>query len=246
MVYLHGGGFVMGDLDTHDEACRILSRHGMMHVLSVGYRLAPEHPFPAALDDAWSAWQWACTHAARFGADGNRIAIGGDSAGGNLAAVTAQRIIASGERPPSAQLLLYPATDGHADVSRPSRELFGDGLFLTNADREAFTKAYIGGTTVASDDPRVSPLRARDLAGQPPALVVTAGFDLLRDEGEAYADALRAAGNRVELRRYPSMSHGFFNLTGICRGAREAGIEVATAMRAMLDEGPGLGTGDSV
>ena len=245
MVYLHGGGFVMGDLDTHDEACRILSRHGIMHVLSVGYRLAPEHPFPAALDDAWSAWQWACAHAARFGADANRMAIGGDSAGGNLAAVTTQRIIASGERPPSAQLLLYPATDGHADVSRPSRELFGDGLFLTNADREAFTKAYIGGTTVASDDPRVSPLRAQDLAGQPPALVVTAGFDLLRDEGEAYADALRAAGNRVELRRYASMSHGFFNLTGICRGAREAAIEVAAAMRAMLDEGPGLGTGDS-
>jgi acetyl esterase len=238
LVFLHGGGFVIGDLDTHDEACRILCRHGMLHVLAVDYRLAPEHPFPAALDDAWAAYAWARSHAARLGADPTCIAIGGDSAGGNLAAVTTQRARAEGVPMPAAQLLVYPATDGRDDARHPSQALFGDGLFLTNADRDAFTRAYIGGTDVTHDDPRVAPLRAHDLAGLPPALVVTAGFDLLRDEGEAYARALQNAGNHVQLLRYGAMAHGFINLTGVCRAARDATIEVAKVMRELLDIAP--------
>ena len=239
LVFLHGGGFVIGDLDTHDEACRILCRHGNLHVLAVDYRLAPEHPFPAALDDAWSAYAWARSHAAHLGADPACITIGGDSAGGNLAAVTVQRAKAEGVPMPAAQLLVYPATDTRDTDRHPSQALFGEGLFLTNADRDAFTRAYIGGSGVAHDDPRVAPLRARDLAGLPPALVVTAGFDLLRDEAEAYGRALQRAGGHVQLLRYPSMAHGFINLTGICRAAREATVEVATTLRALLDAAPG-------
>jgi acetyl esterase len=207
-------------------------------VLAVDYRLAPEHPFPAALDDAWAAYAWARSHAARLGADPTCIAIGGDSAGGNLAAVTTQRARAEGVPMPAAQLLVYPATDGRDDARHPSQALFGDGLFLTNADRDAFTRAYIGGTDVTHDDPRVAPLRAHDLAGLPPALVVTAGFDLLRDEGEAYARALQNAGNHVQLLRYGAMAHGFINLTGVCRAARDATIEVAKVMRELLDIAP--------
>lgn len=238
LLFLHGGGFVIGDLDTHDEACRILCRHGKLHVLAVDYRLAPEHPFPAALDDVWSAYAWARSHAAHFGADPACIALGGDSAGGTLAAVTAQRAKAEGVPRPAALLLVYPATDRRDTERHPSQATFGEGLFLTNADRDAFTRAYLDGTTVSHDDPRVAPLRARDLAGLPPTLVVTAGFDLLRDEGEAYAHALRAAGNRVELRRYASLAHGFINMTGICRAARAATVETAATLRAMLDAAP--------
>ena len=238
LVFLHGGGFVIGDLDTHDEACRILCRHGRVHVLAVDYRLAPEHPFPAALDDAWTAYAWARSHAARLGADPSCIAIGGDSAGGNLATVTAQRAKAEGVPLPAAQLLIYPSTDGRDHDRHPSQAMFGEGLFLTNADRDAFTRAYLHGTGVERDDPRVAPLCAPDLTGLPPALVVTAGFDLLRDEGEAYAHALRAAGAKVELRRYASMAHGFINMTGICRGARDATIEVARLLQELLDTAP--------
>ena len=238
LVFLHGGGFVIGDLDTHDEACRILCRHGGVHVLAVDYRLAPEHPFPAALEDAWAAYAWARSHAARLGADPSCIAIGGDSAGGNLATVTAMRAKAEGVPLPAAQLLIYPTTDGRDGERHPSQAMFGEGLFLTNADRDAFTRAYLGGTGVSHDDPRVAPLRAPDLAGLPPALVVTAGFDLLRDEGEAYARALQAAGGKVELRRYATMAHGFINMTGVCRAARQATIEVATTLRTMLDAAP--------
>ena len=239
LVFLHGGGFVIGDLDTHDEACRLLCRHGMLHVLAVDYRLAPEHPFPAALDDAWTAYEWARSHAARLGADPSCIVIGGDSAGGNLAAVTAQRARDTGVAMPAAQLLIHPVTDVRDAERYPSQALFSDGLFLTNADRDAFTRAYLGASGVATDDPRVAPLRARDLSALPPALVVTAGFDLLRDEGEAYGRALQAAGNHVTLRRYGSMAHAFINLTGICRAARTATIEIATQLRALLDGAPG-------
>ena len=235
LVYLHGGGFTIGDLDTHDEACRLLCRHGALHVLAIDYRLAPEHPFPAALDDTWAAYQWARANAAKLGADPGRIAIGGDSAGGNLAAVTSLRAKADGSPLPTAQLLVYPSTDAHDESRFPSQALFGHGFFLTNADRAAFRQAYVGGTGVTADDPRIAPLRAGDLTGLPPALVVTAGFDIFRDEGEAYADALRAAGNRVEHRRYASLVHGFVNFTGICRAARVAMIEVAQALRALLD-----------
>lgn len=216
-VYLHGGGFVIGDLDTHDEPCRILCRHAGVHVLSIDYRLAPEHPFPAGLDDARAALAWAKANAGALGADPERVAVGGDSAGANLAAVIA--------RDAAAQLLIYPPTDGM--TARPSYQLFGKGFTLTAADRKAFHHYYCDGTGVAANDPRIAPLHARDLAALPPALVVTAGYDLLRDEGEAYAAALEAAGVKVRAHRFPGLAHGFIHMTGVCRGARDAMLWIA-------------------
>ncbi|HEX2778349.1 MAG TPA: alpha/beta hydrolase [Gemmatimonadaceae bacterium] len=233
LVYLHGGGFVFGDLDTHDEPCRVLCAFARMHVLSVDYRLAPEHPFPAALDDTLAALRWAREHAAALGADPARVTIGGDSAGANLATVAA-RLAARDGAAPLAQLLIYPPTD--AITPRPSQELFGEGYILTNADREMFTRYYIAHGSGTPGDDRISPLRARDLRGQPPALVVTAGFDLLRDEGEAYSHALAAAGNVARLRRVDSLGHGFVNLGGVCPAARRATIAIAREWRALVDD----------
>ncbi|HEU0016385.1 MAG TPA: alpha/beta hydrolase, partial [Longimicrobium sp.] len=213
-VYLHGGGFTIGDLETHDEPCRILCRESASHVLSVEYRLAPEHPFPAALDDALAGLRWARAHAAELGADPRRVAIGGDSAGGNLAAVIAAET--RGDHPPAAQLLIYPATD--SETERPSHGLYGAGWFLSMEDRAAFSAAYTGGA--AGRDPRVSPLYATDLSGQAPALLVVAGFDLLRDEGLAYGEALAAAGSPVRVLRIAEHGHGFLHMTGVSPGAR--------------------------
>ncbi|HSU15487.1 alpha/beta hydrolase [Longimicrobium sp.] len=237
-VYLHGGGFTIGDLDTHDEACRILCRHGGMQILSVEYRLAPEHPFPAALDDTLAALRWARAHAAELGADPARVAVGGDSAGGNLSAVASQLTRGEAGRP-VAQLLIYPAVD--SETKRPSQAMFSEGYFLSQADRDAFARFYLDGTGARGDDPRVSPLLAPDLAGLPPALVVTAGFDLLRDEGEAYAAALQAAGTPARVIRFPAHVHGFLHMTGISPAARAAMVRIAEAWRELLD---GLG-GDS-
>ena len=218
-VYFHGGGFVLGDLDTHDEPCRILCKYAGVKVLSVAYRLAPENPFPAALNDAAAALSWAQKNY-------DRVSIGGDSAGANLAAVICQE---SRAHPPIAQLLIYPPTD--ATHAWRSRELFGE-FFLSRKDRAAFGKYY--GSTEA-DRVRDSPLRAADLSNLPPALVITAGFDILRDEGEAYAEAMRAAGNIVHAQRYPALGHGFVHLTGICRAARRAMIEIAERWREVID-----------
>jgi acetyl esterase len=233
-VYLHGGGFTIGDLDTHDEACRILCRYGEMHVLAVEYRLAPEHPFPAALDDTRAALRWAQAHAAELGADPARVAIGGDSAGANLAAVVS--IETRGDRPPAAQLLIYPVVD--RQNTRLSQQLFGEGYFLSNADRAAFTHNYLHGTGVGERDWRVSPLYAEDLSGLAPALVVTAGFDMLRDEGEAYADALQAAGSTARLTRVDAHGHGFLHMTGVSPGARQALVQTAKDWRALLGPHP--------
>jgi acetyl esterase len=229
-VYLHGGGFTIGDLETHDEPCRILCRHGGVHVLAVEYRLAPEHPFPAALDDARAALRWAQAHASELGADPARVGIGGDSAGGNLAAVVA--IETRGDRPPAAQLLIYPATD--ARNTRPSQQMFGESYFLSNADRAAFTGYYLGGTGAGERDWRVAPLYAEDLSGLAPALVVTAGFDLLRDEGEAYAAALQAAGTPVRMTRVTGHGHGFLHMTGVSPAARAAMEQTARDWRALV------------
>ena len=234
LVYLHGGGFVIGDLETHDEACRLLCLHAASHVVAVDYRLAPEHPFPAALEDTLAALRWAQTHAASLGVGPNRVALGGDSAGANLSAVAAMLAARAG-RAPAAQLLVYPPTD--ALTVRASHELFDDGFFLSLADRDAFSRHYTDGTGFGGDDPRVSPLRAPSLAGLPPALVVTAGFDILRDEGEAYADALRAAGNVVRTLRFPALAHGFVNMTGVAPAARVALMQIARDWRTLLDDG---------
>jgi acetyl esterase len=232
-VFLHGGGFAVGDLDTHDEPCRLLCRNGDTHVLSVDYRLAPEHPFPAALDDTLTALQWAQANAGSLGADPTRVALGGDSAGGNLTAV-ASRLAARERRPPVAQLLIYPATD--SETPRPSQALFGHGYLLDQRDREAFSGLYLCGTGLSGTDPRVSPLLAEDLGELPPALVVIAGFDILRDEGDAYAEALRAAGTSVRTIREPGLSHAFLNMTAVVPAAHRATVAIGEAWRAMLAE----------
>lgn len=237
LVFYHGGGFVLGDLDTHDEPCRLLCRRGRQHVLSVAYRLAPEEPFPAAVEDAVAAFRWAQASAAALGAEEARVAVGGDSAGGNLAAVTA--LLCKGERPPAAQLLIYPSAD--RTRAYPSHERFDEGLLLSLTELSAFSKSYYGATEAAGADSRISPLLAPDHGGLAPALVVTAGFDVLRDEGEAYAAALQRAGTPCQLVREGALAHGFLNLTGISRGARRATVRLARRWRALLDALPETG-----
>lgn len=230
LVFLHGGGFVFGDLDTHDAPCRVLCRHGGMHVLAIDYRLAPENPFPAAVDDARAALRWAHEHAAELGADPARVGIGGDSAGANLSAVVAQLAASDGGPAPVCQMLVYPAVDR----TRPylSLDLFAEGFLLTRASIDWFHEHYAGQTP--KTDPRIGPLHASSFAGLAPALVVTAGFDPLRDEGEAYAAALMAAGTTTVLRRFDSLVHGFFNLVGVSPSCRDAVIEIAGATRAVF------------
>jgi acetyl esterase len=232
LLFLHGGGFVVCDLDTHDGACRVLCRDAGLHVLSVAYRLAPEHRFPAAVEDARAALRWTHRHAATLGADPERVSIGGDSAGGNLATVATQLAAQHGEPAPCAQLLIYPAVDRAEE--RPSLKLFERGFFLTAGDI-----AWFNGHTVGPDvelaNPWVSPLRCASLAGLPPALIVTAAFDPLRDEGEAYAAALQKAGSRAELWRVPGMVHGFINMVGPSAAALAATVEMARRFRALLD-----------
>ncbi len=232
LVFFHGGGFATGDLDTHDEPCRVLCRYAGVHVLSTSYRLAPEHPWPAGIDDALAATKWAHANAAgRFGADPERIAVGGDSAGGNFAAIVAQELTRQGEAVPALQLLIYPGTD--FVETRRSAELFAEGFFLTRESMDWCVDKYIPADADRAD-PRLSPLRAPDLQGLPPAIVLTAAFDPLRDEGEAYAEALRAAGNRVSTVRAPGLIHGFINLTAVNRNARDQLVALAGMMRGAL------------
>ncbi len=226
LVYFHGGGYVLGDLDTHDGLCRMLCRHAGVHVLSVDYRLAPENPFPAAFDDASTAMRWALTNGASLGADPSCVAVGGDSTGGNLSAVVAQDVAGL-----AAQLLIYPMID--RTVDRSSLGEFGSGFLLTRGDI-AYFKAHYG---APDGDPRVNPLRANSLAGLPPALIVTAGFDPLRDEGEEYAEALRAAGNRVVLQRFDGFVHMFASLIGVSPACRAAVVEIAHRLGRLLTHG---------
>jgi acetyl esterase len=231
LVYYHGGGWVIGDLDTHDGLCRFLATHADVVVLSVDYRLAPEHPFPAAVEDALAAFEWASAHTGEIGADPARIAVGGDSAGGNLAAAVSL-LARDGDGPrPAMQLLIYPVTDTAG--GQPSRDLFATGFMLTRADMDWFESHYLP-DGADHTDPRVSMLGAENLAGLPPAYVATAGFDPLRDEGEAYAARMREAGVRVALRRHPGLVHSFANMTAFSPTARAAMLEAAGALRMGL------------
>lgn len=229
IVFFHGGGFVLGDLDSHEAPCRVLCRHVGAHVLSVDYRLAPEHPFPAPGQDAVAAFAWATEHAGELGADPGRLAVAGDSAGANLAAHVAWERTHAGERAPDLQVLLYPGLD--RDEAHASRELFGEGFLLTRKQMAWFVEQYLPDDT--PEHPWQQPL-ACDVAGLPPALVVTAGFDPLRDEGEKYAARLAEAGVDVLLRRFPGQIHGFINAIGVSRSARDATLEVAGMTRALL------------
>ena len=229
LVYLHGGGWVIGSVETHDPVCRRLAARAGCTVVSVDYRLAPEHPFPAAVEDAWTAFAWLAQNADALGLDRARLAVGGDSAGGNLAAVVARRARDRGIAL-AFQLLVYPALD-HAFGTASYRE-HGDGLNLTRAEMEWYWQQYLGGRD--GGDPDASPLRAGDLGGVAPALVLTAGFDPLRDEGEAYAERLAAAGVPAQVLRYPGLIHGFLRMRAAVDAAAAALDEVADALREAL------------
>jgi len=235
LVFFHGGGFVIGDLDTHDDLCRCLANGSGCRVVSIDYRLAPEHPFPAAVEDCFAATRYVAAHASEFGVDPTRLAVGGDSAGGNLAAVVSQ--LARSEHGPAIafQLLIYPVTQlGASQETRSMREN-AKGYFLEKEGMDWFTRLYAPDAAHRSD-PRLSPLLATDLAGLPPAYVITAGFDPLRDEGKAYADKLDAAGVPVTYVNYPGMVHGFFSMRGLIPKAREAVAAAAAAVREGVTE----------
>ena len=231
LVYLHGGGWVIGDLETHDSTVRRLVDGSGVVAVSVDYRLAPEHPFPAAVDDSLAAVRWVADNAGELGIDAARLAVGGDSAGGNLAAVVCQQLRDSGPRL-AFQLLVYPATDG--TLSHPSIDENGEGYFLTKDTMLWFRQHYLGDGD--RTDPRVSPLHAPDeaLVGLPPALVITAEYDPLRDEGEAYGERLRAAGVPTTVSRYDGVIHGFFAMGDLVPEGKAAIDEACAALRAAL------------
>lgn len=231
LVYFHGGGFVVGSVNSHDNTCRFLARTADVRVLSVDYRLGPEHPFPAAPRDAFAAFSYAARHADELGADPSAIAVGGDSAGGNLAAVTSYQALRAGGPLPAFQLLFYPATDWSRQTR--SKQLFADGFFLTADDIEWFNGHYLPDRERRTD-PLASPLLADDLRGMPPTYLATAGFDPLRDEGAAYAERLREAGVPVAYHCHPDLIHGYVNFIGIGRRFREAVAEAAGALRTGL------------
>jgi acetyl esterase len=231
LVYFHGGGWVLGGLDSHDGTLRTLCNASGCAILAVDYRLAPEHRFPAAVDDCFAAAEWAAANAASLGVDATRLALGGDSAGGNLTAVVSQLARDRGGPAVRFQLLVYPATDAAAETA--SYRENATGYFLELETMRWFYDHYLGPRGDRSD-PRVSPLRAADLRGQPAALVITAEFDPLRDEGEAYAHRLREAGVPVTLTRYHGMIHGFFGMGTLLDQASVAVAETATALRAAL------------
>jgi acetyl esterase len=226
LVFFHGGGWVICDLDTHDNLCRSLTNRACCVVVSADYRLAPEHKFPAAVEDAYAATQWVVNNANRINGDSARIAVGGDSAGGNLATVVA--VMARDRNGPGLiyQLLIYPPTDvSSADTD--SHRNYEGGYFLAKGDGEWFCDQYLN----CEEDrlnPLVSPLLTPDLSSLPPALVITAEFDALRDEGESYAKRLKEAGVSVKCTRYKGMIHGFMSMDGLLSQAR-TGIEEASA-----------------
>jgi acetyl esterase len=229
LLFFHGGGFMLGDLDTHDALCRRIAEAAGIRVLAVDYRLAPENPFPAAHDDALAASLWLRDNGGAIGIDPDRFAIGGDSAGGNLAACTAIALRDLGGLPPKLQVLLYPGFNAEGTASL--RE-FGDGFFLTANAIAEFSKI----TGVPTDGPllrRISPDRFADLAGLPPAFVSTGGLDPLRDCGRRYADKMRAAGVAVTYRNYPGFIHGFYTMAGMSAGVAGAIADLAAELRRL-------------
>jgi acetyl esterase len=229
LIYYHGGGFVIGNIETHDSTCRRLANKSHCQVISIDYRLSPEHPFPAPTDDGVAAFRHIRDNATSFGADAKRLAVGGDSAGGAIAAVVCQVLRDSGQQGPAFQMLIYPATDSSKQSA--SRVAFAEGYFLTKELMDWFWKAYVpAGTDLA--DLRLSPLLAKDVKGLPPAFVLTAGYDPLRDEGRAYADRLIDAGIKTTYVNYPGTIHGFFSLTRFLSQGLKANDEAAAVMGA--------------
>ncbi|CAN5741793.1 alpha/beta hydrolase [soil metagenome] len=230
LVWFHGGGWVLGDLESADANCRALANRSGAVVVSVDYRLAPEHPSPAGFDDCLAATSWVAARGADLGVDPARLAVGGDSAGANLAALVAIAARHLGAPVVRFQLLVYPVTD--LTMGHPSIEENADGYLLTAATMRWFTESHLAGTDPA--DPSVSPLLVDDLSGLPPALVMTAGFDPLRDEGDAYAARLAYAGVAVDHTRYDTMIHGFFGMTALFEVARAAMDRAGATLRDSL------------
>ena len=231
LVYFHGGGWVIGDLDTHDTLCRQLTAEAGISVVAVDYRLAPEHKFPAAADDAWAALSWVVAHAGELGVDAGKLAVGGDSAGGNLAAVVALQARDAGAPKIALQVLIYPVTDVGAET-QSYRDL-ADGYMLTREGMRWFIAHYLGKPQEA-EDWRASPTRATSFAGVAPALVITAGYDPLRDEGDAYAQKLRAAGVSVDHISFGGMIHGFVPMGKLIETGNRAVTLIAGSLRYAL------------
>ena len=230
VAYAHGGGWVLGTLDGFDPVCRALANASGAVIASIGYRLAPEHPFPAGLDDVRAAVRWVAANARELDGDPDRVAIAGDSAGGNLATVTARRLRDEGDASLRFQALVYPVCD--SALNTPSYRAAGDGFGLTALGMKRYWDLYLDGADGRRPD--ASPLQAEDLSGLPPAFILTVRDDVLRDEGEAYAHALEAAGVPVTLRRYDGAVHGFFRWMAKSRLSRRAVAEVGAALREGL------------
>ena len=228
LVFFHGGGWVLGDLDTHDHVCRALAHHAQCAVVAVDYRLAPEHRFPAAVDDAIAAMHWVVGHGAELAIDTARIAVGGDSAGGNLAAVVTLAARDAGGPALAYQVLRYPVMDQNAQTDSYAK--FGEGYLLTAENMLWFRDCYLG-SPAEIDDWRASPLRAANLAGLPPACVITAGFDPLFDEGREYAEKLMAAGVAVHYECFEGQIHGFILRGGVIAAANHALYRAGQALR---------------
>ena len=231
VAYFHGGGWVQGDLETHHGLCARLAKHGGVLVVAVDYRLAPEHKFPAAVEDCLAAYRWLRVHGRDVGADPGRVAVAGDSAGGNLSAVVSQLAAGGGTPVPTCQVLIYPAVDFSTETDS-HRELV-DGHVIPRDRIMWYGEQYLR-SEADKADLRASPLRAPSLAGQPPALIVTAGFDPLRDEGRAYGDRLREAGVDVVYREYPGQIHAFVSLTKAIPQGLACTLEVAEYLRKRL------------
>ena len=231
LVFFHGGGWVIGDLETHDVLCRQLTAGAGISVVNVDYRLAPEYRFPAATDDAWAATRWVAAHAAELGIDAGRLAVGGDSAGGNLAAVVALLARDHGAPSLALQVLIYPVTE--VGTESQSYADFAEGFMLTRDSMRWFAGHYLATERDAADW-RVSPLRAPSLAGVAPALVMTAGFDPLRDEGDQYARKLREAGVCVDSVCYGGMIHGFVPMGRLIETGNHAVAHIAATLRQVL------------
>jgi acetyl esterase len=232
VVFFHGGGFVVGDLDTHDGTCRQHAVGASAVVVSVEYRLAPEHPYPAAIDDAWAAVQWVAEHGSEIGADASRLAVAGDSAGGNISAVIAQRSRDNGGPPILFQLLWYPATLW--DSSLPSFTENAGAPVLDSAAVAAFSRYYAGEIDLFNPPPGMAPGRAANLADLPAAYIGVAGHDPLRDDGTRYGELLAAAGVPVEVHNAETMVHGYLGYAGVVPAATDAMDRGVAALRAAL------------
>jgi acetyl esterase len=230
ILFFHGGGFVIGSLEGYDLPCRYFCARTGCAVVAIDYRLAPEHKFPAAIEDGIASFRWLAAEGHALGIDPARIVIAGDSAGGTIAAVVAQEMRGAPQAP-CLQWLIYPATD--LSEQRPSHTSCGEGFLLTQADMEWFRDQYLDGLAQAAD-PRVSPLRAADLSGLPPALVFTAGFDPLRDEGQAYAERLAGSGVKTVHREFDSLIHGFVCMRGALPAAARAMDDMVVGLRHEL------------